>query len=194
MVSVFRYLKYNAGFLTGLEKDILKINSISIPENWRVMPRENPMLFKLKVGKGEIFFVPFPEETSEFQEVCKKINLLAKRINLNNNGALIIGLSAWGADLEKRYLELPGCSVHVLLGAGKGFGTRGKVVNNGHTLWIRPYSRGKAVNLLKILKFPRQNPDWQWRPGDNVILDVCVLNERVPSDEKILNLLKDVRE
>jgi len=158
------------------------------------MPKENPTLFKLKVSKDEIFFVLFPEETSEFQEVCKKINLLAKSINLNNNGALIIGLSAWGADLEKRYLEFSGCSVHVLLGAGKGFGTRGKIVNNGHTLWIRPYPKGKAVNLLKILRFPFRDTGWQWKQGDNVILDVCALNERVPSDEKILNLLKDVRE
>ncbi len=158
------------------------------------MPKENPTAFKLKVTKDEIFFVLFPEETSKFQEVCKKINLLAKSINLHNNGALIIGVSSWGADLEKRYLEFPGCSVPVLLGSGNGFGTRGKIVNNGHTLWIRPYVRGKAINLLKILRFPFRDTGWQWKQGDNVILDVFPFNDRIPSDEKILKLLKGVRE
>jgi len=158
------------------------------------MPKENPTVFKYKVNKDEIFFVLFPEKTSKFEQVCKEVNQLAKSINLSNKRALIVGLSPWGADLEKRYLEFPGSFMHVLLGSGEGFGTRGKIVNNGYTLWIRPYPKGKAVNLLKILRFPSRDSNWQWKQGDNVILDIFPLNDRVPSDEKILTLFKSVRD
>jgi len=158
------------------------------------MPADNLTLYHLNVGKENVVFILFPEKISNFQEVCKKINLLAKSINKNNSQTLVVGLSAWGAELEKRYLEFPGCSVHVLLGSGKGSGMKGKFANKGRTIWVRPYSKGKAVNLLKVLKFPFAKKVWQWKQGENVILDVIPLTDRIPSDKKILKILKGVTE
>ncbi|HMB31665.1 MAG TPA: hypothetical protein VKN82_07565 [Desulfohalobiaceae bacterium] len=55
-----------------------------------------------------------------------------------------------GWNREQQFLSACPESVDILLGSNSGPTIRGKLTKNGQTLWIRPYSKGKAINIVRI--------------------------------------------
>ena len=109
--------------------------------------------------------------------------------SLKSSCDLSIGLSPWGWQKEKEFLESGSPVPDILLGSGSGPAILGKLANNAHTVWLRPYSQGRALNAISIPD--PQAKDWVngWRIEKNIHLEFLVLDDRVPSDPDIQELL-----
>lgn len=104
---------------------------------------------------------------------------------------LLIGISSWGWNLESHFLTGPDSGLDLLLGSGPGPAFRGKYMAHNKTLWIRPYSRGRAVNTITIPNF--QDTAWLvsgWKPNVTIRTGLAILRGSMPQDPTVSAIIK----
>ncbi|MFO7803326.1 MAG: hypothetical protein R6V55_13630 [Desulfovermiculus sp.] len=127
-----------------------------------------------------------PDQSIEFTEISNSLQ------NLKETCDLTIGLSPWGWKQEKHFLASKASRPDILLGSGPGAAVQGKLSADGRTLWIRPYSRGRALSVLTI--YDPQEKGWKdgWKINTNVRHQFQVLDQKVPTDPHMENQLNSV--
>mgnify|MGYP006275553933 CR=1 FL=1 len=127
-----------------------------------------------------------PDEEILFTKTNKTLQ------SLNKSCDLTIGLSPWGWKQEKHFLASKASKPGLLLGSGPGPAVQGKLSADGRTLWIRPYSRGRALNIITI--DDPQEKGWKegWKINTNVRHQFQVLDQTVPIDPDMENLLNSI--
>lgn len=103
---------------------------------------------------------------------------------------LLVGVSPWGSDAERKFTERVEGLYHIIMGGGPGygFGSSLKGANKG-VLWLRPEPQGSAVNVVEILSWPEPALHI-WEYSANFTARVELLGPNVPSDaviEEIFN-------
>lgn len=105
---------------------------------------------------------------------------------------LLVGVSDWGMKAEQAYLmqQAPNLRVDVLLGSGPGPGTMGRLTASGGTLWVRAFTDGKAVEVIRFHTLPGPAPrsDFAWTVGADVDPSAIPLDEALPPDVSIAKL------
>ena len=108
---------------------------------------------------------------------------------------LIIGVSPWGIETEKKALPALGQAYHVLLGGGPGAPFPGSAPDNvPGTLWSRPDRRGRSITVLDVLELPGRNPVHVWTNNVNVETREAVLDASVPEDPAVAGILEKLRQ
>jgi len=127
-----------------------------------------------------------PDEDTPFTKTTNSLQSLKKSCDLT------IGLSPWGWNQEKHFLASKASKPELLLGSGPGPAVQGKLSADGRTLWIRPYSRGRALNIITI--DDPQEKGWKvgWKINTNVRHQFQVLDQTVPIDPDMENLLNSI--
>ena len=180
----------------SLEYDAMMIT----PEDAAVLGQDMPEALKAwaaPVGKvasrsferknlriGLVYFPVLPSgkeqpSADQMEEVVKQARALRA------DGNVVIGVSPWGFAGEKVFLEKytgPDQPVDILLGGGHGSGERGKLAADGSTAWLRSFSKGKAVNFVRLENISERHKDSYRKPESEVRFELAVLDESAPID------------
>ncbi len=184
LCRIFTELHYQLGVLSPEEATFLQENRIDPPKNWLTASR-HPKAKIFSMGAKKIAVILFPWDNSGQTGRTQIVELASE---LRRDVDLLIGLSPWGINQERSFFSNSPNVLNILLGSGPGPGFKSKFVQEGTTLWVRPYGRGKVVFSLRIKSWP-SGPETVWRPGKTVDTDIILLKDNIPEEESISSLL-----
>ena len=193
--QVFSELGYDVLALSSTEADQLR-NAIpdhkskSLPSHWLQFSCKAQSAVVTHQGL-RIGLILFPEEgpgqslkeSTQFEDVERSVQDLKSRCDLT------IGLSPWGRFGEQKFLASRAAKPDILLGSGPGSAVSGKLSPSNRTLWMRPYSMGQAISVITIPN--PQDKEWTkgWDIEANVHLEFVALDDTVPADHHIEELI-----
>lgn len=108
----------------------------------------------------------------------------------------LIGVSPWGMEEEQTFLqkgEGTGGTVDILLGGGRGPGNHGKTAAGGATAWLRPFSKGKAVAMVRLESMTRKSKGSGEDPSSGTRFEQIILDDAAPTDAAMDALLAPAR-
>jgi hypothetical protein len=102
---------------------------------------------------------------------------------------VLLGISTAGQAAEEAFLKSHPRAFHLLLGSGPGKGFIAAKPEGVDSAWTRPYTKGSAVNCLRLLALP-EGTSWSWKPRENIAFELLSLVESVPEDMDVLQALR----
>ncbi len=177
--QAFQRLRYDLMAVTAAEDAALRAAQVDLP---REVFGPTPQLRFLSSPAGPVAVIVFPASPADLQAV------IALAEEARHQAGLVIGLSPWGAEAEQAMLATAPQALDLLLGAGPGPGSGGLFMNDGATVWLRPYTEGKTVAEVRIPTLPQPGTKVRWQPGDNLTATAIGLTHFIPSDPEIAAL------
>lgn len=162
-LAAYNLTHTDAGWMSPKSAQWFMQNAGSLPAGFSQV-NDTPVsrVFGSPAGKiGIVFFpegpVPGKGPTPEQAQAC-----LAAGKKLQKGCALVIGVSPWGYVGERDFLPLAQGVFNCLFGGGEGVGFGFTVPEKTpDVLWLRPDSKGRAVNVLELYTLPRQGEAWK---------------------------------
>lgn len=193
LLQAYGALGYDAGAFTPLEAKAMAELGGSAPANWLTLAAAEPVSTVIERSGRKIGVVYFPEgkkpgdgpNDKAAQAIARKLKELRGSVDL------VVGVSPWGTNAESEYLEKTKPELDILLGSGSGVGFSAKTANAGRTLWMRTYSKGKAVYTVDVLAWPGAK-NFKWEQGTSFTTQAVVLDENFPADPAMEKLLENV--
>jgi len=176
LAKAYGMLGYSAGYLGAAEGKALSEAHASLPPGFLVAG-EAPQKAVYTVGGNKIGVVFFPE----LGRAAKPSDAMTQAIereaaSLRGEVKLVIGISPWGSDAERYYLEHAKPSVDVLLGGGPGIGLTARPDASGKILWMRCFSKGKTLDTLDLMAWPG-GADFKWMDKGNYAFQIISLGD-----------------
>jgi hypothetical protein len=181
---IFETLDYDLGVLDADVARHMRETGDGPPQGWMsVASQAHCKIFPVNGSKvGFLVFPPSPDQPD-----FSRITALAQK--MGSNLSLLVGISPWGAGKERKFLrETPG-ALDILLGGGPGPSFKAKYPGAGRTIWIRPYSEGKAIHSIRLSGLDSRAPQEPWKPRKNCTIRLIMLKESIsqkPSIEEII--------
>lgn len=188
--GIFDGLGYSAGYLTPDEAVMIEKDGGKLPRNWVVVDKKpHTQVFEVQGTPIGVIFLPQLGPKDEGPTDAMR-ELVAKTADeLRTRSKLVVAVSPWGAEAERRFIETAKREVDVLLGAGPGIGFAARPVADGRILWMRTFTQGKLVSGIHVLRFP-EGKDFRWELRKNFEYSSIALDETVPNDPATVEKLK----
>lgn len=187
--KVYLLSGYDIGVVNEEEFNIFKKHSIDFPKNWFHL-NKNINFFLLK---KKIVIIVLPTiKKKNIKIFSKKLSSFYHKIKYKYKNIPIIVISALGYYMEKELLNNVK-EIEILFGSGDGPGFSGELVNNQSTLWVRPYSKGKAVNYVDIKDYVSFLKTKKWIYKKNIYWKVFGLGDDIKDDQMIKDIVKRMR-
>ncbi len=187
----YDHLGYTLGVLAPEESFAFAPLSDQQPQTW-FQAGSRPGIHELHTKNGRIEVVVFPVAPSTQvprQAMLKNLVARLKQLRTDHPGAIIVGISSWGREAERRFIKRHGGSCDLLLGSGPGGGLVSSFSDNQATLWTRAYSKGRTITKISIAAFPPSTNPHTWKIADHVSTKLVVLNERVQDNPAMVKIL-----
>lgn len=181
LIRGYEHLSYDLGVLGTSESHVLSLLSGTQPEKW-FQVASYPQVHSLQTDKGLIIAVVFPTPELNTDRSTSMIqNLVATLSELRSDhpNALIVGISSWGRENERQFVEKHEGSCNILLGSGPGPGLTSTFSTHALTLWTRAYSKGRTVTKIEIREFPAADAPLSWITGRNISAQLVLLGEKI---------------
>ena len=176
LAKAYGLLGYTLGYLGAAEGKALADAGAPLPPGFLVAG-EAPQKAVYAVGANKIGVVFFPElgrAANPGDAVVQAIERAAA--SLRPEVKLVIGVSPWGSDAERYYLEHARPAVDVLFGGGPGIGLTARPDATGKVLWMRAFGKGKTLDTLELTAWPG-GVDFTWRDKGNYAFQVISLGD-----------------
>jgi len=195
--QAYESLDYDAIMLTPADAAVLGPDMPESLKTWvvpsgkvttRTFERKN-----LRIGLVYFPVLASPEAVptkADMEEVRRQARNLRGEVNV------VIGVSPWGFNGEKAFLEKykgPDQPLDVLLGGGHGSGNRGKLEADSATAWVRSFSKGKSVSFVRLENISDRHKDSFRKHEADVRFDLVVLDEKAPVDSLMDSQLAPAR-
>ncbi len=194
MTKAYSFMQYDVALLTERESQALHQAGVTPPAPWKTHSESAFREMVLPHGKrvGFIVFPPLPEGAELPDDAL--LETIGKEVRKAVAGVdLLIGLSDWGIIAEREYLSRrPKNAPDILLGSGRGTGIRGQIMNEGRIFYARSYDKGKAINRIEILRWPRRHGEFMWISGENIALSLISLDNHYYDNLKINEIFSKV--
>ena len=204
LLTAYQRLEYDLGLLAPSEKELLAADGITSPALW-VVAKNTPTTHLLRAGETRVAVVVFPHLAPRVQRLTdskKKAKPVSGAVSelefiairqaarqARKQADLVVGLSDWGLDAESTLMQAGETGLDILLGSGPGSGVNGRISTDGQTLWMRSYSKGKAVQRIDVLELPGGEA-FQWQKAVNVRWITKPLKESIPPDPRIAEMFE----
>lgn len=192
LVKAFDRLGYQAGALGSREAKMLADRGLAPPTGWKTLSNKVQSQV-IDVPNGKIGLIFFPElkdpKADPSVSAIEAVEREAARIRPTVN--LVVGVSGWGVRGEEIYLAKAKPVLHVLLGAGDGVGFSARSEADGKTLWMRSYTKGRAIYELDVRTWPT-GEDFAWTPGVQFATQAIPLDVHFPDAPWAVDLFKGV--
>lgn len=181
----FQALDYDLGAQTAQVTRNMRDKGVAPPQGW--MSLDNKLHSKMfQVGDsriGVLVFPPRPQNPGDYSRISEFARTMGSDVSL------LIGMSPWGANQEQKFLRKRPEAVDILLGGGSGPGFKEKYPGSGETVWIRPYTEGKAVHSISI---PSSNAQGHGSIAPKKALDIqlLTLNNDIPRKPNIKEIIR----
>jgi hypothetical protein len=190
--KAFERLGYSSGCVSPSEAKALADRGLSLPPNWRALGKDVQSQI-LETPNGKIGLVFFPVlNTANAEPSPETIDMIVREAKkLKPSAKLLVGISGWGVSNEGIYLDKAPPVLDVLLGSADGVGFSAKPSPDSKTLWMRSYTKGKALYVLDLLAWPSSTA-FSWEPGSNYNSQALLLDTTFASDQAMDELLQVV--
>jgi hypothetical protein len=163
----------------------MREKGVAPPKGWMSLDHK-PHSKVFQVGEsriGILVFPPRPQNPGDYSRISE----LAR--TMGSDVSLLIGMSPWGANQEQKFLRKRPEAVDILLGGGSGPPFKAKYPGSGETLWIRPYTEGKAVHSVSI---PSLSAPGLGSADPNNALDIrlLMLKDDIPQKPNIKEIIR----
>ena len=146
LVKAFSLMPYSTVFIAPNEAQAFKKAGITPPSGFVEASSEaKTQTISIKGVTAGIIFFPMLDAKASLapQKALKAVAKAASDLR-SQHVDIIIGLSTWGAQIERDYLDHGNTDVDILLGSGQGFGFNARPMANGHVLWARGFFQRKG--------------------------------------------------
>ncbi|NJB66732.1 hypothetical protein GGQ74_000372 [Desulfobaculum xiamenense] len=181
------------GYLAPREANWLTKSGVTSLDGWRTASA-NVKMTTIRVGQDDIgvLFLPMLPAGQEKAPRYMVRSILDKAAKLRERTKLVVAVSPWGYTGELAFLTENPPAVDIMLGAGPGPGLAGRFEAEAKTFWVRAYSKGRAVHILRINEWPdRARKDWHWEREANLVLDFRPLRETVDADADMAQFVRE---
>lgn len=190
LFEAYNSMNADAVYLSTKAASFFTEAGVTLPDSF-VTVGEEPVGRLIEYGQhivGLVFFTdprdPSPEAMAKAQRMA-----LDKGRELYGQATLVIGISPWGTAAEQEFTDKAGDVFHVILGGGKGMGFPYALpAQEFPTLWCRPDSSGRSLNMLRIYQWP-ESGFWRWKAGLNFEGSLSPLGANIPEDPHISSIL-----
>jgi hypothetical protein len=193
LIKAYGLLPYQRVYLTSKEENWLsKYGEKSFPGFFQVIGSSaNAEIFT--VGNVRVGLVAFPDlgpeyaapEAGKIEDVLKKARALRPQVKL------LIGVSSWGVENERAFINQSEPLFDLVLGGGVGRGLDGEVNSRSGALLVRSFTKGQYMNIVDVLAWPDSHSDKKWRPGETVRYSIKELGSQIPDDPAFQGLFKE---
>lgn len=195
--QAYGVLEYDAMMLTPADVAVLGQDMPVALKTWMVPPGKvvSKIIERKNMRIGLVYF-PVLTTPEAVPSVADMEAVRKETLTMRSAVDVIIGISPWGAQAEQAFLDkFNGTSepLDVLLGGGLGPGNRGILEPNSATAWVRPFSKGKYLSLVRLENIMSRQSESFRKHEPNVRFDVVILDEKIPVDLTMDNLLASVR-
>ena len=193
LLTAYGSLGYDAGALSVEEAKRFSSLGAALPAGGLALVPKEPVSTVVERSGRKIGVVFFPEgkkpgdgpDEKAAQAIARKLKELKGAVDL------LVGVSPWGTQAENDYLEKAKPDLDILLGSGSGVGFSAKPANAGRTLWMRTYSKGKAVYTVDVLAWPGAK-NFKWEPGTTFTTQAVALDDTFTADPAMEKMLENV--
>jgi hypothetical protein len=193
LIKAYSMLPYHRLYLTSKEEQWLADNGKEPLPSYAQVVSGAVKSEIVNVNGTKVGLVAFPdlgpESTAPTQAVIDEVWKKAKE--LRPQVKLLLGVSSWGADNERKFLSRAEPLFDIVLGGGVGRGLEGEVSGLGGTLLVRSMTKGKYMNVIDIYAWPDPNSDKKWKLGASVRSEMKELGSEIPDDPAFKGLFKD---
>ncbi|NLV96882.1 MAG: hypothetical protein GX043_06055 [Desulfovibrionales bacterium] len=190
LLAAYSQLPYDIFLLAPTDEQSIIQNYLSPNPSWHG-PLTQPQVVSHKVQDGTIAFVLFPDKQSHSLTGNKKLGNFIRNLRDTKEYNLIVGISSWGSDQEENFLAAEPNTVDILLGSGDGPGYTGLYLQENAALWVRAFSKGKAVSTITIPSLPAPQEKVIWEPEETIFTKTETLDHSIPLDDEMHTLLTD---
>jgi len=195
--QAFAALENDAMMLTPADAAVLGADMPETLKAWVTPPGKvaSKVIERKNLRIGLVFFPALA--TPETSPSDADMNAVRKEArNLRPNVDVVIGVSPWGFAAEKAFLEKykgEDQPLDVLLGGGQGSGSRGKLEADSTTAWVRPFSKGKSVSVVRLENISDRHAESYRKHESDVRFDLAILDDKAPVDPEMDTLLAPAR-
>ena len=186
----YQRLDYHLGVLGPSETDAMSLLAAMQPNTWFLVDSQPRTRF-LPTPKGLVAAVIFPalDKTADpsFESQVNQLVATLTGLRQSHPKALIVGISSWGRQAERQFMDKHEGVCDILLGSGPGSGLTPALSAHGKTLWSRAFTKGRTVNRVIIKEFP-SGKSFHWQTGRNIAVKLMVLDEKI-QDNPAMNAL-----
>jgi hypothetical protein len=197
LIRGYEHLSYDLGVLGTSESNALAILSGTQPGTWFRVD-SLPQVHSIQTEMGLLFAVVFQDleaNTHPGESIVGELLTTLSGLRKEHPDALIVGISSWGRENERLFVENHEGSCDILLGSGPGPGLIAAFSTHAKTLWTRAYSKGRTVTKIEIREFPSSDVSLTWNTGRNISAQLVLLGKKIqenPAMNTILAPLNDV--
>ncbi len=165
--AVHSLLRVDAGWLSPKAARWMKQSSGKIPPGYQVVNAEPvSSLVDTRIGKIGILLFPEGPVPGKAPTPAQEQSVLAAGRALQSQAALVVGVSPWGLVGEKNFLPKAQGIFDCILGGGEGVGFAQSLSEKSpDVLWLRPDGKGRAVNVVEILRVPERGTPKPVKPA-----------------------------
>lgn len=187
-VQALQALDYDLVVLAPEEARLLKEQGIAIPESWEVL-QPQPKLIRLEAGDMTVGVVLLAAGENALNTSVRFLENELAAGNRQPDVDLLLAVSSWGWHREKQFLQRSPKAVDVLLGSNRGPYENGRYYGPERVLWIRPYTRGKAINRVTVTNWPdRRSTASAAQAAGRLRADLVVIKSSLPKHPRIDSL------
>jgi hypothetical protein len=197
LIQGYEHLSYNLGVLGTSESKALTMLAGTHLGTWFQVDIL-PQVHSMQTGMGLLIAVVFPIlESNTHPPESVILNLVTTLNGLRDDhpDALVVGISSWGRENERIFVEGHEGKCDILLGSGPGPGLIAAFSKHAKTLWTRAYSKGRTVTKIEIREFPSADTSLSWNTGRNISTQLVLLDKKIqdnPAMDAILSPLNPV--
>ena len=173
----------------------LKESSGKIPAGYQVVNTEPvSCLINTRMGKVGVLLFPQGPAPGKAPSPAQEQSVLTAGRALRSQAALVLGVSPWGLSGEKNFLPKAQGVFDCILGGGEGVAFAQSVSDKvPGVLWLRPDGKGRAVNILEILRMPERETGRKaapvWVDGVTFRASLEFLDSSFPQDPAVQKLI-----
>lgn len=184
--AVLSAMKYEAGLLSAADNTFLETHKLSLPDGFQHVSLPTPKLLRIQNLRVLVLLLPDCTDTDEIHGLADQLTNIALKFRAKSD--LVVAVSPLGLSGEKELLRhMQG--VDILLGSGPGYGFSSRILESGKTIWSRPFTRGKTLNIITLYTLP--SGDFRvWRKDVNFHSEAAPLDDSIRQDTTVMKLLE----
>lgn len=191
-LHAYKAMSYDRVFVSPQEKTWLTDHAKAMQDE-ALMSRFTPLsptastTERFVLGGRQIAVIHFPLIEHNSRPSEDMLHAVRQEIREQARSSdLVVGMSHWGRQQEFTLLSNGVDGLDILLGAGAGPAAPDIIANKGRTLWARSSIKGRAVNVIQPLAWPKDID--RWRLDDSILASAKPLDGRITDDPAIQSL------
>ena len=191
MLRAYSAIPLHCLFVLPQEVEFLQQFDGKFPQSTVILNSPSGIVKRWTIDGKNAALLGFPPDSKKGEVSDQTMaEVAAKAEELSKDSDLVIAVSPWGGDLEKRFVQLYPKVVDLLLGSGQGRTAKAEQLSP-RTYWAPTYTRGKSLLIITMNQWPTKAAG-DWNNLGNYSTYVQALGDNIPDDPDVKAIIDTV--